>query len=660
MSKHTIPLLIALTVVISFAMTAQSKTPDRNELWKGRFRIENPGPGYKANLDSSSIAAGGNLFDLISVLPGVTFEGESFKVNCSKVAGIYINDVKIHDMYSLKFIGTAGVSNIKVTYAPDGDSSAGSDGGKIKIYYRTTPQTTSGILSGGVSFAPEEGFARSALFSDTDVRKGKLSISNSLHYSGNDPVDRKFKTQSTPTGEEVTSSTTSGPKHKINEKLLLQYDLTPQNSLSASITFAGEYSNPMTLTEAPLSMSKTFNKSLRSECGTEVIYNLSLPGKVDLSASLSYTHISDARFNRYISDEESGESAKVGTNQIEASITAAVPVAQKHNLIVGGELDATLSAYRLLLSYGDTSFDESVKSAGTQGYVSRVYALMSGRLGIISYSAGANLQANILSYSDNTLHRKAHTSIVSINPTLKINLPLDKQESSSMDFVYRRSTSDIPYKAITPYRYWSDELNYTIGNPSLKAPSSHLVMAAFNLLSSALNIGLTYRCDNDEISFVRFTDQDDPRVTYTKPINLDQTHTFSLNIGVSYTKSKHFKSRLFLRADLLKEHSEIGSTHYGALRHRAYASLNNSISFGKGFGAELNARYQPRYRQYEKTYSACYAIYGSVFKTFLSESLRLAINFTALAQGGSYMTDTYRMTNASDQRYIGLSASWRF
>lgn len=654
---RTAGLIVALAL-LAYSFSAEAQ--DRTGLWKGRFRIENPGPGYKVNIDSASLAAGTNLFDLISVLPGVTYESGQFKINGSAVSGIYINDVKIYELFGLKYISTDGISTIRVTYAPDGDSSAGSDGGKIKVYYKRKPEGLTGILSAGSSHIPTKGFGNAMIFSSMDVRKGKFSFSNILHYDESREYSNSIRTIPDAEKELKTFSSISGPGRDVNEKMLFRYDIDGKNSLSGSFTFGYNYSNPMNITESEDDVSTTFNESLHTKYGGEIIYNLSMPGKLDLSAAVSYSSIQDLRNNRYISGTESGENAKVGTDDIEASVTAAVALPEGHNLVAGMEVDAILSDYSLLSAYGDTSFDDRIKSAGTEGYVTRVYTLLTGKLGIVSYSAGLNLQANIVSYSDNTTGKYARNEKSGINPTLKINLPLDREERYSMDFIYRHTTGDIPYKAITPYKYWSDEYNYTIGNPSVRPPSSDMVMAVFNLFSSALNIGLTYRCDRDEISYMRFNDEKEPGVSYIMPVNLGRTHTASLNIGVSFTESKYFKSRLFLRGDLMKENSEVDGVHYGSLRTKAYMSLNNSFYFGKGFGAELNARYQPGYRYYEKTYLSDYAVFGSAFKTFIGGKLRLAVNFTAFAGGGSFTTDDYRYINTSDGRYIGLSASWRF
>lgn len=654
MKRLLLPAFILLTLLLSGTAASARRSDSGRELWRGRFRVENPGPGYRAVPDSSALAEGTNLFDLISVLPGVTIEDGGFRINGNPVAGIYINDVRIYELYGLKYISTTGITSINVTYAPNGDSSADSDGGKIKVYY-DSDEKVSGILSAGAAFRPSDGFGNGMLFVSADNEGSRHTVSNVLHYAER---STSSSTGSIPSEGSPVSAFEHGPARSINDKLSAQYRFSGKDALAGSVTLLHEFSDPLK-TDSDGNISEDARRYWK--CGGEVIWSHTLPGKAEISAAVAGYGIDEKRGSAYSGPSPSyGSTIQVTTADIEASVTASAKLGESASIIAGGEFDALLSGYSLLSSYGDPPFDESVTSASTKGYTTRIYALVSGSAGRLRYSAGLNLQSDIISYEDGTTGRYARNNKTGINPTLKLFLPLGKDNGGNMTFVYRRSTGGIPYRSLTPYAYRTSEGSYVTGNPSLRPPVSDMLLLNFSLLSSALNLGITYRRDDGQIEYASSAAPDDPSAIVTRPVNLGPTHTASLNIGVSLTRARWVKSRIFLRGDLLREPRTFNGTAYGAFRTRAYLSMNNSFRFGRGFGLEVNARWQPSWRFCDKTWSDTYALYGSAYKTFLGNSLRLALNFTPLASGGSYRTPLLEMRDMSDRRYIGISASWKF
>lgn len=643
---------------------------------KIRFEIKSTGAGYIARTADTTFTRGRSLFDIVSFLPEIMFQDNTFSINGAKAAGIYLNGEKIRQTEMLKSISGSTVSHIEVTYAASGDSSADSDGGKVRIYTyplrKDTPQLT-GITSLGASARPTDGFGDLSFMSFLDYRKGKNIITNHLTYTEylNRNKSEEDKTPTKGTDQAIdTDISTKETIREIDENITFSHNINDKHNISIDAGFKYRLDAPVTRsiykTEgAEESTSTTSNKVSGYEYKASAAYITSiLPKNTETILSVSYTGKDERRDNSYISTSHSGDKNSIHTDVIENVLSFNIPVNKSLNITTGAEFDVTLSRYRLLESYGTPAFDDNVSSAITRGYTSRIYALFYGKKCKLGYRIGINLQSNTISYKDMTYRQEARNTQFGASPTLKLYYPLDKDERFTAVLTYRHLLGAIPYRAISPYKYWSDEYNYVVGNTALKSPQSDLVMLIFTMFSSRLNIGISYRYDKDRIHFQTTEDPEMENVLYTKPINLSDSHTATMNIDANIGISDIIKTKLLLNGELIKENSTINGIHYRNLRQRARISLYNSINFGYGISMELNGSWQPAYTLYDHKYSDTYTIYGTLSKNLLSDQLRIAIDFIAYHKAPVITTTTDQNTiiakDFSDRQRIGISASWIF
>ncbi len=682
-SLHGIYLLFSaasLLIVYALAVTPvhlQAAEPGQGNT---RFSITSTGTGYSATVADRNFYTGRSLFDVISVLPEITFENGSFCINGSRAAGIYLNGNKITDHNMLKYIPALSAISFTVTYAAAGDSSAGSDGGKIRA--NTDNGRLGGIVAAGNRIRPGNPADGMYVISSVSAENGANSFSNHLTYSGHRNTvssreEKRFENAEYQPGPHITENTAMNRETHIDEKFAYGRTINEKHEIGFSAGFKYSLSDPSVFsgysaTDNPEQnrSSVTSNRLAHTEYSTEAGYSTSaLPEGVTASMSVSYTGKDEKRKNSYEQKEEgtsSGDENSIHTDEAGCAFSFSVPLLKKEDseisLATGAELDAVFSRYRLIDSYGETSFDANVESASTAGYTSRIYALVSGKNGELEYRAGVNLQANIVSYRDHTYGYGARNTQTGANPTFKIFRPLDSQKRFTVSFTYRHMLGSIPYRAISPYRYWTDEFNYVTGNTSLKSPQSDLAMLVFTLFSSKLNVGLSYRYDRNSIYFKKSEDPELENVMFTSPVNLEGSHTASVNTGVNFGISEFFKSRLFIRGDLVRENSVLDGIKYDNLRTRTIFSINNSISFGHGFSMELNGSWIPAYRLYEKYFPNAYSVYGSISKSAFSDRLRIAVDFTAFANSPGYISRngdyTIYYNDMSDVRHIGISVSW--
>lgn len=639
----------------------------------GNIEITATGTGYTASIGRDSTFTSKSLYDILLMLPEITSVSESFRINGNPASGVYINESKITEHSALKSISVSGNGSISVsvTYAAAGDSSSDSDGGKIKIYVSPEQERKlSGILSAGSTFRPGDGFRNADVLSALFYRKTGFSLSNTLRFSeetANGRMSEKRYGNDTVT----TGSRTEGWKRHISEKLMIDKSFGERHTVSFSGGFIYDLNAPKTLSSYNGNTDAgtvTSNHIDHIEYNAKADYTAAIDkDRIYSSVSFSYTGKDEDRRNRYINKADNlsaGDLSRIHTDVFESSVSFRFLFSELFNLNAGAEFDAVLSEYTLVDSYGESAFDENVSSASTKGYTSRIFALATGSYKGMEYRAGLNLQSNTISYQDHTYGLNATNTKFGINPTVKLLYNLGKKKRNHISLTYRHSLGNIPYRAITPYRYWSDKFNYTTGNPALKSPQADIAMLIFSLNGSGFNIGFTYRHDRDQIYFKTFDDPDMEGVTYTQPVNIGNSHSTSLNAEANIKAGKWLKSKFHVSAEILKENSPVDGIMYNNYNPRFYISLNNSFSFGSGFGAVLNGEWQSGYRYYDKWHSDIYTVWGSLYKFFPKEKLRISIDFTAFANSIGTVTEGLGYSIISDdlteRRYIGISASWNF
>lgn len=642
------------------------------------FDIRITGTGYVASMRDDRSDKGRSLQDLLAFLPEISYSNGSYSINGISAAGVYIDGSKVPDQETLKHMPAVGVSAIEVTYAAPGDSSAESSGGEIYVTTSGSAGKLEGAVYTGGTLLGNGRFDNASLSAPLRYRAEKYRISSYTDYAEYRLNSRSMEHRYGE-NERITESSVSGTRRSIKEKVDFEYAVDSLNKVFAVFSLVGTLSDPKTNSAySDGTSSITGNRVEHIDYKFGAGYSTVFPKKkVTSILSLTYTGKDEAKDNSYFLDRKDGSPAVSGdrnsihTDVIQSVLAFYIPAGQNISISTGAEFDAIISSYGLKDSYGNNGFDDNVKSASTKGYISRVYGLVSGSRGKLKFRAGLNLQSNIISYNDHTYALGAKNIQYSANPTLKLLYPISRDGSHTISLIYRHSLGSIPYNAITPYRYWSDQYNYTTGNTSLKAPSSDVVMTVLSLLQAQVNIGLSYRYDRNQIYFGKFRDSGKENVIYTSPINLEGSHTVTLSVDAGFSPARWMRTGIHGIFGLLKEDTSLNGIRYDGVHGRCSISLDNSFFFGRGFGAELNGMWSSGHRMYEKKYSPVYTVAGSVYKTFLSGRLRLAVDFTALASGERYrmtsgdpatVPDSYELvlTDLSEKSTIGLSAGWTF
>lgn len=125
-----------------------------------------------------------------------------------------------------------------------------------------------------------------------------------------------------------------------------------------------------------------------------------------------------------------------------------------------------------------------------------------------------------------------------------------------------------------------------------------------------------------------------------------------------------WKFKLSGRIEITPENTTVANVHYGKTRLKEYFDFNNNFRFSNGWGGTLDVVFEPIYRTLDRTYHAVYNVNGQIYKSFMSDNLQVAMDFTPVGNrrkldrcvGGNKVTYKY----TTPVQYVGLSLTWNF
>ena len=639
-------------------------------------RIQRDANGYTINLRRSEIVKGKQSADALIFLPGVTQEEGSYKINGLPVSEIYVDGVKLANTDELKNLPADMIDRVKINYLAGSNQNAAMAGGTIQIFLRQPPQGGYyGSLSGGATLYPSYGFSNENAGGVIYYRYKNLSIYDNLSLDFNQPEETA---EQTVWNQAANWRTDIGEKtkyrgHAITNRLSLIQQINDKNSIGG-----GYY---MTTNKLKTSSSTTTGNN-------EDIVQSAIDGKnnyLDQEATLKYTarlgqrgttleiigdyfgRRADSHADYSYSDQTSSRSKDESSlDMYKLSVDLTNPRSQKLIWKYGASIQYLTSDYEpeLASAGGTDRFPTSQVATNTQGLTPLAYATAMGMFWKIRYSAGVNWQLNRIEYKTKDNGAKSSDTQWSINPTIQMMMPLDKQGKHALMLNYKRTLGDIPYAAISSTIRWSDPYNYTVGNPDLKAPTADMVMAGVSLFRNVLNLTAVYAHAKDNIYWETRQSPSASDVFYTLPINLPSVNSYGVGAELNLNPFKPWRMKLSGRLEILPEDLTLDGIHYGKTRLRQYYTMYNTFTFNHGWGGMLNLILEPTYKNYDRTYHTVYNITGQLYKMLCKDKLQLTLSFNAFGDRRRYdryangSKVTYDFTTAT--QYVGFSFIWRF
>ena len=636
-------------------------------------RIQHNATGYTINLRSSDIAKGKQASDMLAFLPGVSKEGDTYKINGLQASEIYVDGVKLKSNEELKSLPADMIDKVKVNYLAGVSQNAADTGGTIEItLHKPAEGGYYGSLSAGTRFQfGQKGIDDENLDGVIYYRHKNLSIYDNFSIRGfqyqetaiqsiwDQPQDRLT------TLDEVVKT----PGHNFRNRLSLTQQLNEKSSLGGSYAIQTFKNKVHTVDEGETGISWIDQRNNWLDQELTVKYNtvLSQRGTTLEMIGDYYNRQHDGK-SRYSYHENTGGASKDKTSldMYKFSVDLTDPRSQQLTWNYGASIRYITTRYNPTAASidADDRFQTSQVATRASGLTPLVYASANGQIWKIRYNAGVNFQLNRIQYKTLDDGTTSCNTQWGINPTVQMMMPLDGKGKHALMLNYKRTLGDIPYSAISSTIRWTDPYNYTVGNPDLKAERGDMVMAGVSLFSNLLTLNAIYSRLNNSIHWQIKQSPTAPDLFYTYFINLPAQDAFGVTAEVNWNPIKPWTMKLSGRLWIECENVTLGDVYYGKTRLRPFYMMNNNFRFQHGWGGMLNFFCEPTFTSYDWTFHAVWELWGEIYKSLCQDKLQLTLSFTALGdrrrvdRQTNGITVTYNYTTPVQS--IGISVRWKF
>lgn len=663
-------ILIVFLSICFFTATSysQKNSEQLSEVTVIASRTIQKADGYVVNLRGSDITKGKPAIDALQLLPSISYESKSLKINGLGVSEIYLDGLKLNDYSELDNIPADMIDKVEVRYFSGANQNTSQAGGSIWITLRRPPEGGfTGSLGGNAKAIRRNGVSHESLYGVINGRYGKVSFYD--YTSASWMQYKEWQTQTISSPSETTHMNTMVNTHNgaPSNRLSLTYDFNKRTYLAASYYVASQSRRQNSLTKAEWTNETVDQRNSVTANGGTLKLNSQLNEKgltlTVIGDYLSYINRSNQLFHTS-SSESSPFHYKNSTEMWEAYAYVDVPINQ--TMAFNGGVSAKIISihYRPDKYLNSDRFDSSGISTNTSGLTPMAFASLRGAFGQLRYSAGLNWMLNKIEYEPLDGSERTKNTQWAINPTVQVMYPFGAGNKHSFSISYKHILDKIPYSAISSLVRWEDAYNYSVGNPDLKATTEHFVMAGVNLFNNLLNLNASYFYDNNAITWETFADANNENVFYTKPVNYDGEQSWALRAELNVKPLKPWRLKFITRFSLNPEDVTIGNVHYDKTRFRHIYILNNSFSFKNGWNAMINADIEPTFHSLDRTYHTVYKVQGNISKLLLNNNLEVGVNFTPVSKRRKLdrrtngTTVTLHYTNP--EYAVGLNLRWFF
>ena len=636
-------------------------------------RISRSAKGYGIVLTGSDLVKGKQASNVLRFLPSVSYENGVYKINGLAVSEIYINDVKITNIKELETIAGEYLTKADIEYFAGSENRANMIGGIIRIQMK---QPKEGGYYGNVTLRggakPHYGLDNTGAGAMISYQYRKWNIYNNLNLGHNRYYDEmeisKFNTNSL---QNVLKSKeyNDGKTNMTFNRLSVTYDINAKNTLGVSLyanLYKGNFNSKSDFEIPQNALSNNIhssNKTLQTQA--TVNYKSVLNDKgTNLSISGDYLLYQNEAENNYsIGAEKDANNTKNTIDLWKVDANVKTPIGKAMQLTGGGAVNLT-QIHFLPVELATYNWSSPMTEANMRSVSPYAYVSLAGQKEVFRYNVGLNLQQNTIYYKEQNTLEEAKNTQQSISPNFQLMYMLNPDKGHIAMLMFKRNLDDIPYDAINPNVVWTDQYNYTTGNPDLKAQKSNVVMTSLSLFNNKLDMSGFFVYASNTIYYQTLQDVDNPDVLFTKPINLSGNTIWAMTLESSQRITKWWQLKGGGRYEYHKENAVFGAHHYNGGNHRFYFGLDNNFKFKNNFGGTLSASLEPTFKHYERIYHGVYSVSGSFYKSLLKNKLNAGINFIALGKMRKLERKSENHTiisaNKTHVPRISLSLTWFF
>ena len=517
----------------------------------GKF-IYKPSPSELVGIDS---------YELLRYAPLVSVENNTVSILGKGTSTIYINGRKplmnnASLMEMLRSVPADRIDKIEIIMSPNSSHKASTTGGIVNIVMKKNPnQGLTGSASVSATYLGEKITPRASLY--LGYSKNKFNASANLSYQYYNSQNEKETTYNYKDSyTDILNSTNSQTNGLfLNGNISLSYDLTKRSTMGTSFHVGGSKSNSKSTTISSNYLKGTIDKYSKSYSETEnpfqkpemsivAYYNLKTDDKgsnLDVSANYSSSVNATLGTMEYASVVDSHELIPYTLFQQNTSVDSygyEFKGSYSHSFNDGTSLK---SGYEFDASHlsddfvrNDYNGNEYVKNEGSSNlfeYDEKVNALYITYdrewSDVISTTLGLRAENTNIKGNQVSSNEKFNRNYWNLFPQLSLLVDLaNGNHSISLDL--SRSILRPFYNYLNPFKIWTSENTYNMGNIHLKPMIYSDVNLRYRFLGDYI-IGASYSYGSDSFSEYRFLAENNTTVSSVANYGNEQSLSFYCN-----------------------------------------------------------------------------------------------------------------------------------
>lgn len=502
-------------------------------------------------------------YDLLRFTPLMTLNDNSVSILGKGTSVIYINGRKpVMDnaslMEMLRSTPASQIENIEIITSPNSSHKASITGGIVNIIMKKNPNrglTGSASVSG--KYLGERVSPRATLYLGYSKDKFNASANLSCFYNNTfNLMDATYNYRDTFT--DIINSTTQESKgHYLNGNINFTYDFTKRSTTGVSFHMGGvdgkSLSNTNTLNymngvmnSYSTSRNETFNPSKKPKMGVVAFYNLKTDdngSNLDLSANWSTSLSSSVGNVEYAKGTDPSnvipylqfqQNSKVNSFGYEFKASYNHYFDDDSYLEAGYEFNASqLDNDFVRNGFNGSEYVRDDTQSNNFIYNERVNALYLSydRIwgDIFSATVGVRAENTDIKGNQVTTDETFHINYWNFFPQISVLLNLaDGDHSLALD--YSRGLSRPFYNDLNPFKIWTSENTYTMGNIHIKPMIYNDVDLSYTIYGDYV-VGAYYSYGTDSIN--EYTYAADNNTTVSSVANFGDEHILSMYFNMS-------------------------------------------------------------------------------------------------------------------------------
>lgn len=645
------------------------------------------------NVENNLLSKGNTVLDLLKKIPGVIVDAQK-NISINGVAGVrFLMDGRLQQLSDaqmatiLSGMSAETITSIELIKNPPAKYDAEGTGGLINIVTKKAKlKGTNGSINESFSQGKK---GRSFSVLTLNYKNNKLSAFSNLSY-GYQNIYFLTRLDRTLTKSGVTNVFNQNGDFFTTQQTVsfnggIEYELTPKTIVGLFLNDYMEGSKPVQKATTNILEGDAFTYhsfSYRSEEKQKYnapSMNLNILHKLDtlgskLQLSTDYTDITgdNKKFveNRFY-DQTNTEAlfpTRYTTN-INSHYNILAPKLDytkmfKHELSIESGLKGSF-----IIIHNDADYalhNSTIDSTFQNNYVYKervlaAYATVSKTYKKISASLGVRAEQTDVKGVSQTSAFAIKRNYLNFFPSSSLDYKINEKNTLSGSYSYRIRRPG--FERMNPARIYNDELNYTVGNPTIKPQYAHVMSLNYNH-NHFITLTFDYRRVNNFMYWYSYADKE-------SKVNIDTTFNFRLRKHYSLTafaqkKIKWLNLQVHSSIIYYDFRSDINGESADSKAFLFYTNIQAEVMLPKDFKLQISGYYSSPFYDAIQVYRPTSSINLVINKSFFKNKLDVSLSFFDIlykdnGSVSSRLTDQYYYQSyLGDTRRVQLTLNYKF